>query len=156
MHQPPPGFEFRKAKISEVKAIQRLINDAAGREQMLARSLSDIYENLRDFYICHSGGRVLGCCALHVVWENMAEIRSLAVDDGHRNAGVGASLVRLCLDESRQLGIGTVFALTYIPRYFEKLGFHEVSKETLPHKIWSECVKCPKFPDCSETALMYP
>ena len=146
--------QFRKARMADVMGIQRLINDAAGHDEMLPRSLSDIYDKLRDFHVCASDDGLLGCCALHVVWDGIAEIRSLAVDARRRNAGIGKGLMDRCLAESRSLGVDKVFALTYIPAYFERAGFNEVSKDILPHKIWSDCVKCPKFPDCGEVAMM--
>jgi len=149
-----PGYAFRKATVSDVKAIHRLINDAASEDAMLPRSLSDLYEKVRDFHVCESGGRVLGCCALHIIWEDMAEIRSLAVQPDSRGKGLGVGLVRRCLAEREEYGIRKVFVLTYIPGFFEKLGFRKVSKDILPHKVWSDCVKCPKFPDCGETAMI--
>jgi len=153
MQQLDPKPEFRKALIGDVKTIHQLINEAAGKDQLLPRSLSDIYEKLRDFHVCHCGGRIVGCCALHIVWESLAEIRSLTVDPQLRNRGIGSKLVAGCLDEQKQLAIGRVFVLTFIPQYFQRLGFSEISKETLPHKVWSECVRCPKFPDCGEVAM---
>ena len=146
--------QFRKAAMADVKGIHRLINDAAGHDEMLPRPLSDIYDKMRDFHVCASDDGLLGCCALHVVWDGMAEIRSLAVDARWRNGGIGKGLMERCLAESRGLGVGKVFVLTYIPAYFERAGFNEVSKDVLPHKIWSDCVKCPKFPDCGEVAMM--
>ncbi len=155
MSRPETKMEFRKAAIGDVKAIQRVINDAAARGEMLPRPLGDIYEKLRDFHVCCTEGRLAGCCALHVVWEGTAEIRSLAVDTSSRQAGIGTTLVKLCVEESRRLGVGKIFLLTYIPAYFAKHGFREVNKDSLPHKIWSDCVKCPKFPDCGEVAMEY-
>jgi len=150
----PTDVHLRKAEMADVKSIHRLINDGAAKDEMLARSLSDIYEKLRDFHVCERDGRVVGCCGLHVVWDNIAEIRSLMVEAGSRRAGLGALLVERCLAEGRKLGINRIFVLTYIPRYFEKHGFRQTSKEKLPHKVWTECVKCPKFPDCGETAMI--
>ncbi|NQT18798.1 MAG: N-acetyltransferase [Planctomycetes bacterium] len=146
--------QVRKAKMADVRKIHRLINDAAGHDDMLPRSLSEIYEKLRDFHVCVANDAVVGCCALHIVWDGIAEIRSLAVDEQRRGAGIGTSLMRRCLVECQGLGVGEVFVLTYVPAYFERAGFGEVSKDVLPHKIWSDCVKCPKFPDCGEVAMM--
>lgn len=146
--------KLRKAVIADVKSIHRLINASADRDEMLGRSLSDIYENIRDFNVCECEGRVVGCCALHITWEDIAEVRSVTVEPAQRGAGIGASLIQMCMDEGRQMGIRRIFVLTYIPQYFGKLGFKEVSKDALPHKVWSDCVKCPKFPDCGETAMI--
>ena len=154
MQRNAPGVLFRRAAIADIKEIHRLINDAASKDELLPRSLSDLYERLRDFHVCEQNGRIVGCCGLHVLWDDLAEIRSLMVDSGARGAGIGEALVKLCIDECRVLGINRIFVLTYIPRYFEKLGFSETSKDKLPHKVWSECVKCPKFPDCGETAMI--
>ena len=145
----------RKAVIADAKAIHRLINNAASKDEMLARSLSDIYENIRDFQVCQDdAGRVAGCCALHVAWDDMAEIRSATVEPESRGHRIGSRLVQGCVAEGKEVGIRRIFVLTYIPLYFQKLGFRETSKDVLPHKIWSECVKCPKFPDCGETAMI--
>ena len=154
MQRKAKGVLFRKAAIGDVKDIHRLVNDAASKDEVLPRSLSDLYEKLRDFHVCEQNGRIVACCGLHVVWDDMAEIRSLMVEAGARGAGLGAALVKRCLAEGKKLGINRIFVLTYIPRYFGKLGFSETSKEKLPHKVWSECVKCPKFPDCGETAMI--
>jgi amino-acid N-acetyltransferase len=122
---------------------------------MLPRPLGEIYEFLRDFVIAldEQSGDVVGCCALHVVWEDLAEVRSLAVDDAHRGTGLGRRLVEACIAEACRLGIKRLFALTYVPGFFKKLGFHDLPKETLPHKVWSDCIKCHKFPDCDEQAV---
>ena len=144
---------IRKARIPDAIEIQKLINSFAEKDQMLPRALSAIYENLRDFFVLDKDGRVVGCGALHIAWEDLAEVKSLAIADEAQQQGLGKALVEACLDEARELGIPTVFALTYIPGFFEKLGFHRVDKGTLPHKVWSECINCPKFPDCAEEAV---
>ena len=144
---------IRKARIPDVPEIQRLINTFAERDAMLPRALSTIYENLRDFVVAEDGGQIAACCALHVTWEDLAEVKSLAVDESMQGKGLGAKLVQVCLDEARQIGVPTVFALTYVPEFFVKLGFTRVDKGTLPHKIWTECINCPKFPDCGEEAV---
>jgi len=144
---------YRKAIIDDVKPVHKMIAAAAAEDLMLPRSLSDLYEKLRDFHVCTNAQRILGCCALHIVWENIAEIRSLAVDPDCRGAGIGIRLAEKCIAECHALKINRVIVLTYIPAYFAKLGFVEVSKDVLPHKIWADCVKCPKFPDCGEIAM---
>ncbi len=146
--------KIRKAKIGDVSQIQKLINQFAKQELMLPRSLSDIYESLRDFWICEFNNRIIGCCALHVTWKDLAEVRSLAVNKRYQRRGIGRQLINAAINEARELGCKSVFALTYIPDYFRKYGFRRISKERLPHKIWAECINCPKFPDCKEVALI--
>ena len=144
----------RKAKINDIKDIHKLINHFADRNKMLARSLSELYETARDFLGYENKGNVCGCCALHLDWENLAEIKSLAVWESCQNKGIGRRLLKASLKEARKLAIKRVFVLTYEVDFFRKYGFREVNKSELPHKIWSECLKCPKFPDCDETALV--
>jgi len=146
---------IRKAKISEGKAIHKLINSFAKEGKLLSRPLSEIYDHLRDYSVWVQGdGRVMGVCALHISWEETAEIRSLAVAPQMQGRGIGRELVRACLKEARELGIKKVFLLTYIPRFFYQFGFQETDKSTLPHKIWADCLRCPKFPHCDETAMI--
>ena len=140
--------------MADVKAIQRLIAEYARKGDMLPRSLSDIYENLRDYFVYEDGGDVIGSAAIHIMWEDLAEVRSLAVQEGRMRRGVGTQLVEACISEAIVLGIARVFALTYKPEFFEKLGFQRVDKAELPHKIWTDCLKCAKFPDCDEIALV--
>ncbi len=147
-------MKIRKAKVSDVKAIQEQININAKREQMLPRALNDIYESLRDFYICEENGVVIGVCALRILWDDLAEIRSLAVKTEWQRKGIGKRLVSACLKEAKALGIKRVFALTYQIQFFKKLGFKEISKKKLPQKIWGDCLRCPKFPDCDEHAVI--
>jgi amino-acid N-acetyltransferase len=146
---------IRKARMADVKAIQKLIAEYARKGDMLPRSLSEIYENLRDYFVCvEDGGDVIGSAAVHLMWEDLAEVRSLAVRDDRMGRGIGTELVEACISEAIVLGITRVFALTYKPEFFEKLGFRRVDKSELPHKIWSDCLKCSKFPDCDEVALV--
>jgi amino-acid N-acetyltransferase len=146
---------IRRAHIADAEQIQRLINQFADEERLLPRSLSEIYDNLRDFYVYEgSDQQIGGVCALHVCWEGLAEIRSLAVTTKERNKGTGRELIDACLGEARELGVSRIFLLTYIAPYFEKMGFRAVDKSTLPHKIWTDCVRCVKFPDCTETAMI--
>ena len=144
-----------KAKISDVKQLHKLINHYADKGEMLPRSLSEIYENIRDFYIVRKANKAIACSALHVAWEDLAEIKSSAVEEKYLRQGIGAALVAACLQEAKELGISTVFVLSYKPEFFKKCGFKKISKNKLPGKIWSECVKCPKFPGCNEEALIY-
>ena len=146
---------IRKARMKDVKSIQKLIGEYARKGDMLPRSLSEIYENLRDYFVyVQDGGEVIGAAAIHIMWEDLAEVRSLAVRDGNMGRGVGTQLVETCISEAIVLGISRVFALTYKPDFFEKLGFVRVDKSQLPQKIWTDCLKCSKFPDCDEVALV--
>jgi amino-acid N-acetyltransferase len=145
---------LRKAQIQDVKDIQKLLTFFANRGDMLSRSLSELYEALRDFYIFEEEGRLLGTAALHIVWEDLAEIRSVAVADDAGRKGVGTQLVQSCLDEARTIGLKRLFCLTYKPDFFSKFGFRIVDKAELPHKVWGDCMKCVKFPDCDEIAMI--
>ncbi len=146
---------LRKAQIGDVKGIQKLLTVYASKGDMLSRSLSELYEALRDFYVeVDDDGRLLGTAALHIVWEDLAEVRSVAVAEDAGRKGIGSVLVTACIDEARQLGLKRIFCLTYKPEFFGKLGFVLVDKSTLPHKVWGDCIKCPKFPDCDENAMI--
>ena len=145
---------IRKATLKDVKEIQRLIKLYSTHGEILPRSLSEIYDNLRDFFVYIKKGKVVGVCALHICWEDLAEVRSLAIEESLRHQGMGAEMVKACLNESKKLGVKRVFALTYKPKFFERLGFKKVDKSVLPHKIWTDCVKCVKFPDCDELAVI--
>ena len=145
---------IRKAKIEDIKQIQSLINYYAKSDLMLARSLNELYENIRDFLVCEERNKVVGCLALHISWEDLAEIKSLAVDKRYHNHGVGRALLDASIEEARALGAKRLFALTYVPDFFKKAGFKKIAHNKLPHKIWAECINCPKFPDCQETALI--
>ena len=145
--------KVEKAKISDVPQMHKLINQFANRGEMLARPLSELYENIRDFFVVRKGRRVIGCAALHVMWADLAEVKSVAVAEEQQRQGIGDQLVDVCLKEARELGIGTVFCFTYKPGFFQQAGFGEVDKMTLPHKVWTECLRCPKFPNCDETAM---
>jgi len=151
----PPTL-VRRARVSDAGEIQRLITIFAERDEMLHRPLGEIYENIRDFYVAEDeSGRLLACGGLHVCWSHLAEIKSLAVDEAHQGQGLGKRIVQACLDEGRELGLKTIFALTYRPEFFCKLAFRVVDKATLPHKVWNECIRCPKFPACGEIAVVY-
>ena len=145
---------IRKAKIKDIKKIQELINSFAKHDIMLSRSLNELYENIRDFWVAEEKGRVVGCSALHISWDDLAEVKSLAVAKKHQGKGLGRELVEVCLEEADNLGAKKIFVLTYKPEYFKKFGFKRVKHESLPHKIWAECINCCKFPDCNEIALL--
>ncbi len=145
---------IRKAKISDVKDIQKLLSNFATRGEMLSRSLSELYDSVRDFYIYEEDGKVLGTSALHIVWEDLAEVRSVAVAEDVGRRGIGSKVVGACLEEAREIGLKRLFCLTYKPDFFAKFGFVVVDKSELPHKVWGDCIKCVKFPDCDEIAMI--
>ena len=148
-------MRIRKAKIGDIKSIHGLLSHFAERGLLLPRSLSDLYDHLRDYAVIENGDtEIIAVAALHVCWENLAEVRSLAVREDFQRGGIGRSLVEYCISDAITLDIYRVFTLTYQPEFFKKLGFREVDKSVLPHKIWADCVKCPKFPECDETALL--
>ena len=146
--------QVEKARITDVSQMQQLINYFAHKGEMLARSMSELYENVRDFYVVREGERVIACAALHIDWSDLAEIKSLAVTEDSQKKGIGTRLVEACLNEARALGIPTVYCLTYQPAFFEKLGFTQRDKAELSRKVWIECYRCPKFPNCDEVALI--
>ncbi|HEX7364269.1 MAG TPA: N-acetyltransferase [Dehalococcoidia bacterium] len=149
-------MKVEKAKISDAQRIHELINDYADKGEMLPRALSEIYENLRDFFVIRDKDKkLIGCVALHINWADIAEIKSLAVSEEEQAKGIGRLLVNACIDEAEELEIPTVFCLSYKPAFFEKYKFRRIDKMELPRKVWSECYRCPKFPDCDEVALIY-
>ncbi|MEJ2057884.1 MAG: N-acetyltransferase [Desulfofustis sp.] len=147
---------IRKARMDDVRQIHRLLQEYADQKLLLGRSISSLYDHLRDFVVWDEGGQAIsGVCSLHICWENLAEIRSLAVAAEGQGRGVGTRLVQTCLNEAVDYGIADIFTLTYQPGFFRKLGFVDIDKRDLPHKIWSDCINCSMFPDCDEEALMY-
>jgi len=144
-----------KARTKDASQINKLINGFAEKEEMLPRPLSEIYENIRDYFIIKDGQKVIACAALHVNWSDLAEIKAMAVAGDNQRQGLGNLLLKACLDDARLLGIPTVFCLTYKPGFFEQAGFYQVEKMELPHKVWNECYRCVKFPNCDEIALVY-
>ncbi len=147
-------LKIRKARIGDAKEIQSLINRFAKRDLVLPRSLNEIYENLRDFFVCETDGKIVGTAALHILWEDLAELRSIVVLKEYQGMGIGKRLIKKALREAKALGVKQVFILTYTPEYFKKLGFKEVDKNSLPQKIWGDCLRCPKFPECEEVAVI--
>ena len=144
---------IRKAILQDARQIHQLLMVYVKDGLVLSRSLMDIFESIRDFYVFVEDDRVVGVAALNICWEDLAEVRSLVVHEDVSGRGIGSRLVEACLSEARQLGIGRVFALNYQQSFFEKLGFEVIEKSELPQKIWSDCIKCVKFPDCDEIAL---
>lgn len=145
---------IRKARIQDIKQIQKLINAFAAKDLMLPRSLNELYENIRDFWVAEDKGKIAGCSALHISWGDLAELKSLAVAKNKHGKGLGAELVAACIEEAEGFGAKKIFVLTYQPEYFRKFGFKKVKHAQLPHKVWAECINCPKFPDCREVALL--
>lgn len=148
-------MKVEKARMGDIPKMHHLINQFAARNEMLPRALSELYENIRDFFIVRQGADVAGCVALHVNWSDLAEVKSLAVTEAAQKQGIGSMLVRACVREAQELGVETVFCLTYKPEFFETCGFVREDKSLLPRKVWTECYRCPKFPDCDEVALTY-
>ena len=147
-------MNIRSAKISDAEAIYALINFYAERDRMLFRPLDDIYENFQAFTVAELDGKVVGCCALQIIWSDLAEIKSLAVDEANTDKGLGKMLVAAAVEQAGQMGLPKIFALTLRPEFFEKLGFGVVEKDTLPMKVWSDCAKCPKQQNCDEIAVV--
>ncbi len=147
-------MNIRSAKISDAEAIYALINFYAERDRMLFRPLDDIYENLQAFTVAEVDGKVVGCCALQIIWSDLAEIKSLAVDEASTDKGLGKMLVAAAIEQAGQMGLPKIFALTLNPAFFEKLGFSVVEKDKLPMKVWSDCAKCPKQQNCDEIAVI--
>ncbi len=140
--------------MSDVREIHSLLQAFAVQGLMLPRSVSSLYDNLRDFIVYEEDELIKGICALHICWDDLAEVRSLAVIGEKQGSGIGRELVQSCLDEAESLEISKVFVLTYQAEFFRKLGFCDIDKQELPHKIWSDCIHCSKFPDCDEDALI--
>jgi amino-acid N-acetyltransferase len=147
-------MNVRNANVNDVKTIHDLINCYAERDQMLFRSMADIFTNLQTFLVVEQDGQVVGCCALEVIWSDLAEIKSLAVDEAHKGRGAGSILVNAAVEQAKRLGLPKVFGLTLKPQFFEKLGFQVANKDSLPMKVWSDCARCTKQQNCDETAVI--
>jgi amino-acid N-acetyltransferase len=147
-------MNVRSANVTDVKAIHALINCYAERDLMLFRSMADIFTNLQTFLVAEQDSQVIGCCSLEVIWSDLAEIKSLAVDEAHQRKGAGAMLINAAVEKARLLGVPKVFGLTLKPQFFGKLGFQTASKDSLPMKVWSDCARCTKQQKCDETAVI--
>ncbi|MFC1900815.1 N-acetyltransferase [Chloroflexota bacterium] len=147
--------KVEKARITDAPHIHKLINYFADQSLMLPRSLSEIYEDIRDYFVLKDGDRIIACASLHINWADLAEIKSVAVAEDKQKQGLGDKIIKACLEEAKDIGIPTIFCLTYQPGFFEKFGFTQLDKMDLPQKVWNECFRCPKFPDCDEIALIY-
>lgn len=149
------SFHIRRARIADVRFIHGILLHNANNGLLLPRPLNQLYSHIRDFYVLEDPeGVIQGCCALAITWEDIAEIRSLAVNESLRGRGFGANLVHTCLEEALELGLKRVFTLTYQVGFFAKLHFQEVTKDVLPQKVWADCIHCPKFPECDEQAML--
>jgi len=146
---------YRKAKFDDVEAIYKLVADYAQQGVMLARSRNTLYETLRDMVVAvDEDGSIAGVGGLHVIWDRLAEVRTMAVSPDKRRQGIGAEIVHRLLEDGEALGIEKYFTLTYQPEFFKALDFVVINKEELPHKVWKECIDCPKFPNCDEIAMV--
>ncbi len=145
---------IRPARLADVEQMQLIISRYADQHLMLNRKLMELYSDIREYRVAARGDEVLGTCALHIFWSDLGEIRALTVSEKLKGHGYGRQLVAACIDDARALGLKRVFALTYVRDFFRKVGFQDVPKEKLPQKVWMECVRCPKFPDCDEQALV--
>jgi len=147
---------IKKAVAADIESVHKILNFFAQKGLLLPRPLSELYEHLRQYFVLKTepAGIVHGVCGLGICWKDLAEIKSLAISETHQGKGFGRRLVAACLKEAKLLELNRVFTLTYIPDFFNQFGFKEIDKSCLPHKIWADCLKCPKFPDCDETALM--
>lgn len=144
---------IRRAKVADVVAMQRLINAHAEQGEMLSRALHELYEDIRDFNIAVVDEIIIGCAAVHVNWANLAEVKSVVVDNAYQGQGVGRELVTACIADARMLGVATLYCLTEQPEFFRSMGFSEIERDQLPRKVWSECIRCAKFNDCTEIAM---
>lgn len=144
---------IRKAILPDVEEMLGLVNYYADKGLMLSRSRCMLYENIRDFVVIEQDHEIIGIGALHVLWNDLAELRTLAVKEGMTKKGIGRQIVSSILEEAKELKIQKVFTLTYQPGFFEKMGFSVIEKEAMPHKVWTDCINCPKFPNCNEICL---
>ena len=145
---------IRKARLTDMAKVKVLIDGAVGDNAVLPRTLIELCESVRDFHVFEEEGDVIGCCALHVDMQNLAEVRSIVVSAERRGGGIGVAMLRACLEEARSLEVEQVYALTRSPGFFEKEGFAVIDKHELPSKVFRDCVRCPKFPDCDEVAVI--
>ena len=146
---------FRKALVGDVEPMMELVAAPSKEGRILPLTRLDLYGRLRDYFVyLDQSDRLQGICGLHICWESLGEIRSLVVGPELRGGGIGSTLVRLCLEEAREMGLKKVFVLTYLPDFFTELGFNPIDKEALPHKIWADCIHCVHFPKCDEVALV--
>lgn len=147
-------LELRKATMYDIHDLLRLINGYAAKGVMLPRTEFEMSENIRDFVLAYSGGRLVGCGALHFYSPVSGEVRSLAVDPSAKSRGIGRAIVQALEKDASEYGLESIFAFTYVTGFFEKLGFNEVERGELPLKAWKDCLRCPKFQSCDEIAVV--
>ncbi|MGI1659892.1 MAG: N-acetyltransferase [Desulfitobacterium sp.] len=147
-------MNVRRAILSDVEAMMTLINHFADQGLMLPRSRNSFYECLREFLVVEDQGRIVATGALHIIWDDLSEIRALAVMEEYQGKGLGSSLVKALLEDAQTIGCPKVFTLTYQPGFFERCGFTMIEKEDMPHKVWKDCIHCVKFPNCDENAMI--
>ncbi len=147
-------MDYRKPDFNDIEDIYNLVMEYANDGVMLARSRNTLYENIRDMIVAvNEEGRVVGVGALHIIWAELAEIRTMAVSPEAIRQGIGSEIVCRLLEEGRALGVKRFFTLTYKPGFFQTVGFKTITKNQLPHKVWKDCIECPKFPNCDEIAM---
>ncbi|MBA3066492.1 N-acetyltransferase [bacterium] len=144
-----------RANVQDAKQVYEIIRKHAAKSVVLPRPLASIYEHIREFFVYRIKDRILGIVALHIVWEDMAEVRSLVVDSRHRKKGIGRKLIQQTLEEAAKLNVPNVFALTREEAFFKKAGFKRITKDKLPQKVWNDCINCPLFPDCDEVPVIF-
>lgn len=152
-------YKIQKAKVEDVPQIYKLVNKFAKKNLMLPRVLNEIYEKILEFFIIKQNKKVIGCAAIHITWTGkdqdvLAEIRSLAIEENYQKKGLGTALVNKIEEEAKKLGVKQIFALTFVPEFFKKLGYKVIPRETLPHKVWTECINCPFFIECKEVPVI--
>ncbi len=145
---------IRKAKLTDVKYIYKLILHFSKKGDVIPRPLSELYEKVREFFVAEERDLIIGACALHILWEDLAEIRSLVVSEENQRRGIGKKLIEAAIKEAQELGIPKIFVLTTNPQFFKRFGFNEVSKQELPQKVWADCIRCSKFPECNEVPMI--
>ena len=146
---------YRKATFDDIEPIFDLVSHYAEQGLMLIRSRNMLYETLRDMIVAEDAGKIVGVGSLHIIWECLAEVRTMAVAPSHTRRGIGTNIMHLLLEDGQKLGVKKYFTLTYQPKFFQAVGFKIITKDELPQKVWKECIDCPKFPNCDEIAMIY-
>ena len=150
-----PQFKIQRAALTDVPTIHALITPYADRNDMLHRPMSELYENIRDYLVIKQGDELLACASVHVLWSDLAEVKAVAVKEEYQSHGLGKMLMNRCFDDAREMGLATVFVLTHKMDYYAQFGFQQIDVMSLPRKVWGECLRCPKFPNCNEYAMVY-
>ena len=148
-------LHIEPATLRDMDSVHELVTSFANRNEMLHRPLSELYENFRDYFVVKDEGRVVACGSVHVVWNDLAEIKAVGVREEYQSQGWGKRMIAQCMEAAREMGIATVFVLTHKTGYYDQLGFEEINVTSLPRKVWGECLRCPKFPNCNEIAMVY-